>query len=100
MDRIWPLRLIENGLRVGVMGVKIDHIGGQTSVLETQYHEDAGRWCKEQKLALIDGDPGKTLYMEAERRYLTEYRDSKKLVPGMIDAGYIVTNAEGKQTQI
>lgn len=84
MDRIWPTMLIEAGYRVATLGVEIDHIGG-TTITKTEYEEDAKEWCAQQKLPIIDtGD--RTMYLEMERRWLSEFRDEKKLIPASIDA--------------
>lgn len=86
-DKIWPLRAIEAGWRVATLGVEVDHLGGETIVAEPAYHDDMRRWCEEHGLAAGD-DPGGAVYAEAERRFLTEYRQSKGKVPAWVDAEY------------
>lgn len=85
-DRVWPLRAIENGWHVGVLGIEIDHMGGQTLVLVEKIEEDSRKWCVEHSVPIPDGmSAGTAVYLESERRYLSEYRDRKRMVPGRVN---------------
>lgn len=84
-DRVWPLRAIENGWHVGVLGIEIDHMGGQTLVLVSKIEEDSRKWCEEHHIDIPEGmEAGTAVYLESERRYLTEYRDLKRMIPGRV----------------
>jgi len=84
-DRVWPLRAIENGWHVGVLGIEIDHMGGQTLVLIPKIEADSEKWCKEHRIEIPEGmQAGTAVYLESERRYLTEYRDLKRMIPGRV----------------
>src|SRR5574343_633407 len=94
-DKLWTLRTVENNWRVGCLGLEIDHMGGMTAIGDTQYWDDAVTWCKEQKIPLVknqagDDDGGLTVYLEAEKRFLGEYRDQKKRIPCRIDDNWVV----------
>jgi GT2 family glycosyltransferase len=85
-DRVWPLRAIENGWHVAVLGIEIDHMGGQTLVLVHKIEEDSRKWCEEHNIPIPEGvSAGTAVYLESERRYLTEYRDIKKMIPGKVN---------------
>lgn len=94
-DKIWSMRTIENNWRVGCLGLEIDHMGGMTAIGDTQYWDDAVSWCKANNIPLVkndigDEDGGLTVYIEAERRFLSEYRDQKKRIPSRINDQWIV----------
>lgn len=86
-DRLISTQMLEAGLKVGVLGIACDHISGQTVNSERGYHNLA----KEYSEAHIPqdkwvGNPpdyawDQTVYQEAERRWLKEYRDQKHLIP-------------------
>lgn len=86
-DKIWPMRAIENKWHVAVMGVEVDHLGGTTLVAEPAYWNDMARWCKEQGIEYGE-NPGMAVYVEAERRWLQEFRDDKHLMPGRVGSDY------------
>lgn len=88
-DKIWPLRAMENGWRVAVLGIEIDHIGGMTEDQVQRYRDDAARWCIDNGIDPA-GDGPKALYNEAERRWLSEYRDQKHLIPSRMSGWDLV----------
>jgi len=85
-DRIWPLKLVEQGYHVATIGVECDHMGGQTTVANIRYREDCIRWLDERGLPYED--PETEMYLVAERRYLGEYRDQKHFIPCRINGDY------------
>jgi GT2 family glycosyltransferase len=86
-DKIIPLRALEAGYRTGVLGIEIDHLGGTTLVAEPRYEPDMRAWCE--KWGIDPGkDAGMAVYLEAERRYLSEYRDQKNFIPLKVDAEF------------
>jgi hypothetical protein len=85
-DRIWPLRLIERGVRCAVLGVEIDHMSGQTLVGVGRIEEDSRRWCEEHGVHVPAGQQaGTAVYLYAEHLYLSEYRDLKHFLPARMD---------------
>jgi GT2 family glycosyltransferase len=89
-DRIWPLRLVDAGYHVAVLGVQIDHVGGRTS---PKHNIDAAKWCKKYGIPYNEADigsAGHAVYLEAERRMFEEFAP-KGLIPSFIDANYNVT---------
>lgn len=67
---------------MGVLGIGCDHISGQTVNQEPAYDKAAQVWAEShglQKGELHNWDS--VLYKEAEKQWLTEYRDIKHLVP-------------------
>lgn len=83
-DKIWPMRAIEEGWRVGTMGVEVDHLGGTTSVGNAHFREDCRKWLTENGIKAVP-DPETALYLEAERQWLSEFRDEKHLIPCVMD---------------
>lgn len=91
-DKIWCMKMIERGMKIAMLGIESDHNGGRTSC-SPAYQEDAKRWCREHGLTLEINEGGEesgdlTLYHEGERRFLTEYRDQKQIIPCSIDLDY------------
>lgn len=85
-DRIWPLKLVEQGYHVGTLGVECDHMGGMTTVANTRYRDDCAAWLNERGLPYED--PETEMYLVPERRYLGEYRDQKRFIPCRIREDY------------
>jgi len=91
-DKIWCLKLIDQGFHVGVMGVLCDHIGGQTSVGVARYNKDAEEWCDAHRLPFNQSNPADAahqIYLEAERRMFAEF-GPKGLIPSRVDQDYTV----------
>lgn len=86
-DKIWPMRALEWGWRVGILGVEIDHLGGTTLVAEPAFWHDMVRWCRAQGIAAEN--PTMALYLEAERRWLTEFRAEKRVMPGGVGVDWV-----------
>lgn len=78
-DKIWPLRAIESGWYVGVLGLEVDHKGGLTST-GTRFEDDCVMWCDKEGLPYEPGKANLAVYLEAERRFLTEFR-AKGMIP-------------------
>jgi len=84
MDKVWPLRTIEAGWRVAVIGLSVDHMGGKTAVEQlARFEIDARRWCDQEGIDYSTRPASHSLYLEAERRFLAEYI-SKGYVPSRI----------------
>lgn len=105
-DRLLSLQTLEVGFKVGILGIEFDHISGQTVNQEQTYQDDAKAWFK-QKLGIENPEQWAELrkdwvyganknnpshgkvpnqydhatYLEAEYLFLTEYRDSKGIIP-------------------
>lgn len=86
-DKLLSCEVREKGYTVGVLGIACDHISGQTVNQENNYQTMAEEWCRanlpESKFV---GEAGHwswdmTVYAEAERQWLHEYRDQKHLIP-------------------
>lgn len=84
-DKIWPMRLIAQGWHVATLGVEIDHLGGITSANEYRFGADCWRWWAERGKRFAD--PDMEMYLEAERRFLAEF---KSWMPCSIDESYTV----------
>lgn len=81
-DKIWPLRAIDAGWTVGVLGLEVDHQGGLTST-GTRFEADCADWCRQEGLTYDPGKANLAVYLEAERRFLTEYR-AKGRIPSRV----------------
>ena len=81
-DRLLSCETIERGYGVAILGISCDHISGQTVNQEPGYDKMAEAWCVKHGLMKFDAHNWDTvIYKEAERMWLTEYRDMKHLVP-------------------
>lgn len=108
-DRIWPLRLIEAGWHVATLGVECDHLGGMTTSGNERYRDDCIKWLDDHNIPWRIGEdnqdqviaaeredyrnqpcgnPETQMYFVAEDRYLTEYREEKKLIPCIVHGDY------------
>lgn len=90
-DRLMSAQTIEAGWRIAVVGLAVDHLGGQTSVLEPAWEATARAWCEAHGIPKPpDGPWDYGVYLEAERQFLGEYRDQKRLVPYIVRDDYTV----------
>lgn len=86
-DKLISTQMLEAGYKVGVLGIACDHLGGQTVSREEGYNNLAEEWSREHLRPdqWIGNVPNfswdQTVYHEAERQWLTEYRDTKHIVP-------------------
>jgi hypothetical protein len=90
-DKIWPLRLIQKGWRVAVLGSEVDHWGGITCVANPRFTEACHEWCKENNLHTLPmgtevGNWNLVMYQEAERRMFNEFRG--KLIPAKVESDW------------
>ncbi|NIR76760.1 MAG: hypothetical protein GWN53_17165 [Gammaproteobacteria bacterium] len=79
-DKMFSCQMLERGWHVGYLGVACDHKSGQTANEYKGYHDLAREWCEEHD-CVRTGNPDQDVYLEAERRFLTEYRDEKRFIP-------------------
>lgn len=108
-DRIWPIRTVEHGWHVVTMGIDCDHIGGLTTTANERYRDDCIKWLDDRNIPWREdnsgiiaaerldprnipcGNPETQMYLVAESRYLSEYKDDKNFLPAIIlDGGYDV----------
>lgn len=82
-DRLISTQLLEAGWKIGVLGIACDHISGQTVNQEQKYWNMAKQWCESHNTppAGIGVNWDSEVYKEAERQWLSEYRDKKHLIP-------------------
>lgn len=81
-DRLLSCETREAGYAMGVIGIEFDHISGQTVNQEPAYGVMAQKWAEVHGLSMNGFHNWDTvLYKEAERLWLSEYRDQKHLVP-------------------
>ena len=81
-DRLLSCETREKGFTVATLGIECDHISGQTANQESGYSDMAQEWAMAHGLGM-DGvhNWDSVIYREAERTWLKEYRDEKRLVP-------------------
>ena len=103
-DRLMSMQVIEAGFRVGIIGIGFSHLNGQVANREDKWQVLAREWC-EKNLGIstpqewvdknkdwwtntMNPSRGHTpngwdhvIYLEAEKRFLSEYRDQKHIVP-------------------
>lgn len=81
-DRLLSTETRESGYEMGVLGIGCDHISGQTVNQEPAYDKAAQAWAIAHGLSMQGvHNWDSVLYREAERQWLTEYRDIKRLLP-------------------
>ena len=83
-DRLISCQLLEKKWDIGVLGIACDHFSGQTVGHEKSYNDMAEEWCRNNILNIFwrkDYNWDGTMYDEAERRFLLEYRTQKHLIP-------------------
>lgn len=83
-DRLLSCEVREHGFEVYVLGIACDHISGQTVNQEKKYDDMARTWAEAHGFTM-EGvhNWDSVLYREAERQWLTEYRE-KGLVPAKV----------------
>lgn len=80
-DRLISTQMLEAGFEVLVLGVAFDHISGQT-VGGEGYNNFAREWSESKGLKPAEGASwDSVVYNEAEKQWLSEYRDQKHLIP-------------------
>ncbi len=80
-DRLISCQMLEKGFHVGILGIACDHISGQTVNQEPSYTDIAREWCEAHGLGMEGHNWDTTIYLEAERRFLREYRNQKAILP-------------------
>ncbi len=88
-DRLISCQIQEIGHKVAVLGIACDHISGQSvNIDETGLYRDIAREWSEAHISPDKwvGNPpdwnwDQTIYQEAERMWLKEYRDEKHFIP-------------------
>jgi hypothetical protein len=94
-DKILPLRLVDQGIHVAVLGVEVDHMGGQTGVgLGHRFDPFAQKWCDERGILYGPGHAPTAIYVEAERRFFAEFAP-KGLIPCRVNPDYSVIRMPG-----
>lgn len=86
MDKVWPLRLHQAGYSTAVLGIEVDHMGGQTAVANPRFLEACAEWCAER--GVETDDPGGEVYRDAEQRLLGPYRPA--LIPSHMQGWELV----------
>jgi hypothetical protein len=105
-DKIISCQMLENNKHLGTLGLACDHESGQTANTSDKWVKTAKKWCEE-NLGITEpnqwyemnrewAETGRrqawehtrqvngfdhAVYLESERRFLTEYRDQKGIVP-------------------
>lgn len=89
VDKAWPIRLVQAGWHVAVLGIEIEHHGGVTAADVEAFEADARRWCEARDVPIAHGEHGAhwglALYLEAERRFMAEYAP---VMPSWVDRRY------------
>jgi len=88
-DRLYCALMLEYNWHVGFLGVQCDHLNGQTANVFDGYHDLAREWCATND-CVRTGNPDQDVYLEAEYRFLTTYRDEKRFIPLKVGADHTV----------
>ena len=86
-DKLLSCEVRELGYAMGVLGVGCDHISGQTVNQEQKYVTMAEEWSRAHvpQHAWCGNPPNyawdQTVYEEAQRQWINEYRERKHLIP-------------------
>jgi GT2 family glycosyltransferase len=80
-DRLISCQLLERGWHIGVLGVACDHLGNQTAGRQPGWPALAEAWAREHGIPAHNGGWDAAVFFEAERQFLTEWRDRKRFIP-------------------
>src|ERR1035437_736386 len=87
-DRLISTQMLQYNWQVGVLGIACDHFSGQTTVREDKYHRMAEKWSRAnlnedlwQKDSNGNYNWDATIYLAAEKMWLSEYRERKHHIP-------------------
>ena len=111
-DRLISCQVLEKGYRVGVLGIEFDHISGQTVCHEGKHYTIAEQkmiekfssreqWEELRKVWMnnaMNPSRGKKpdtgdywTYLEAEWRFLSEWRERRHFIPLRVDNNYLIS---------
>ena len=80
-DRLISCQLLERGWHIGVLGVACDHLGNQTAGRQPGWPTLAEDWARGHGIPAHPAGWDAAVYQEAERHFLTEWRDAKRFIP-------------------
>ncbi len=109
-DRLMCCQAMEKGWRVAVLGIQTDHLSGRTANGEAKWHLQAEKWAKAHGYDSFDDWFNKNqgwimrtthqntgrkpdnwdalIYLEAEKKFLIEWRDQKHFIPLQVKSDY------------
>lgn len=80
-DRLLSCQMLEAGWHVAVVGIACDHLGNQTAGREPGWPALARAWAQQHGIAAHEAGWDQAVYHEAERQFLSEWRDTKHFIP-------------------
>lgn len=90
-DRILPAAANYYGYHCVILNVDCDHISGAKSTGMSNYFNAVKRWLDANNLPHPeDGNYDRSAYLEAERQFLSKWRDEVGLIPFNVDKNYTV----------
>ena len=89
-DRLVSCQLLEQGWRIGVLGIACDHLGGQTTGHQPGWPTLARAWASGHGIPEAPGGWDRTVYLEAERQFLDEWRAAKRFIPLRVESDWSV----------
>lgn len=92
-DRIWCCEALSRGYHVALLGIPCDHFGGASGIGLDEYHKMAKRWLEAHNLPYDLDNPDSALYKEAERIFLSKWRDELHFLPLRVGADYRVQHS-------
>jgi hypothetical protein len=91
-DRILPTAANYHGYRCALIGVDCDHISGAKATGMNNYYTAVARWLDDLGWPHPeDGNYDCVTYLEAERQFLSRWRDELKFVPFRVNSDYSLT---------
>ncbi|MHB8483454.1 MAG: glycosyltransferase [Nitrospiria bacterium] len=86
-DKLMSNQVLELGWKVGGLGIGCGHCSGQTVNAEDKVEQYFKKWALEHHVnpGGIGTDWRNVIYLEAERQWLSEYRDRKHFIPLKVD---------------
>lgn len=93
-DRICCAQLIALGWWVAYVGIACDHFSGGVAggILEQLALYE--RWLQQEGIPYEKNNIDQAIYIESERRFLTQFRDQYQLIPYKIDENFDVWHAK------
>jgi len=90
-DRFLPTAANYNGFHCAIIGVDCDHTSGAKATGMENYNNAVKRWLdKEGMKHPEDGNYDRAAYLEAEKQFLTEWRDNLSFIPFHVRPDYTV----------
>ena len=91
-DRIWCCEVLNRGYHIALLGIDCDHFGGASGIGLSEYMAMSRRWLEKYDIPHDSESPDGALYKEAERIFLSKWRDTLHFIPLRVNSDYSITH--------